>query len=112
MVQRYDIIRRAVMVHDNIAVSAVSSECPRIVAAKAADDLLTLQGVQASIVVYQSGDGAALSARSMGDINVQVIMEALGGGGNSTTAGGFVPNTTADALRERLLKAIDQYFEE
>ena len=112
MVQRYDIIRRAVMVHNNIAVSAVSSECPRIVAAKAADDLLTLQGVQASIVVYQSGDGAALSARSMGDINVQVIMEALGGGGNSTTAGGFVPNTTADALRERLLKAIDQYFEE
>ena len=112
MVARYDIIRRAAMVHGNIAVAAVSHECPRIVAAKAADDLLTLNGVQASIVVYQSGEGVSLSARSLGDINVQVLMESLGGGGNSTTAGGFVPNTTVDVVHQRLLQAITRYFDE
>ena len=112
MVERYDIIRQAVMVHEDIAVAAVNRECPRIVAAKAADDLLTLKGVQASVVVYRSGEGAALSARSLGDINVQVILEALGGGGNNTAAGGFVPNTTTDAVRERVLRSIDRYFEE
>ena len=112
MVERYDIIRQAVMVHEDIAVAAVNRECPRIVAAKAADDLLTLKGVQASVGVYRSGEGAALSARSLGDINVQVILEALGGGGNNTAAGGFVPNTTTDAVRERVLRSIDRYFEE
>ena len=112
MVERYDIIRQAVMYHEDIAVAAVNRECPRIVAAKAADDLLTLKGVQASVVVYRSGEGAALSARSLGDINVQVILEALGGGGNNTAAGGFVPNITTDVVRERVLRSIDRYFEE
>ena len=112
MVERYDIIRQAVMYHEDIAVAAVNRECPRIVAAKAADDLLTLKGVQASVVVYRSGEGAALSARSLGDINVQVILEALGGGGNNAAAGGFVPNITTDVVRERVLRSIDRYFEE
>jgi len=112
MISRYDIIRRAKMVHEDIAVAIVDTECPRIVAAKAADDLLTVKGVQASFVAYCSGEGVGLSARSMGDINVQVVLEALGGGGNSTTAGGFVPNTTVNAVRERLLQSINNYFEE
>ena len=112
MVERYDIIRRAGMVHGNIAVAAVDSDCPRVVAAKAADDLLTLQGVQASIVVYRSGENVGLSARSLGDVNVQVLMEKLGGGGNSTTAGGTIPNADVNDIEKRLLEAIDDYFED
>ena len=112
MVERYDIIRRAGMVHGNIAVAAVDTDCPRVVAAKAADDLLTLQGVQASVVIYRSGENVGLSARSLGDINVQVLMEKLGGGGNSTTAGGTIPNADVNVIKNRLLAAIDDYFEE
>ena len=112
MVERYDIIRRATMYHGDIAIAAVKEECARIVAAKASDDLLTLQGVQASIVLYASNGGVGMSARSMGDINVQVLMEALGGGGNSTTAGGFIPEGDVDEIHEKLLGAIDKYFED
>ncbi len=112
MVERYDIIRRAGMVHGNIAVAAVDTDCPRVVAAKAADDLLTLQGVQASVVVYRSGECVGLSARSLGDVNVQVLMEKLGGGGNSTTAGGTIPNADVNDIKKRLLEAIDDYFED
>ncbi len=112
MISRYDIIRRAKMIHEDIAVAVVDTECPRIVAAKAADDLLTVKGVQASFVAYRSSDGVGLSARSLGDVNVQVVLEALGGGGNSTTAGGFVPNTTVDVVRDQLLQSINRYFEE
>ena len=112
MVERYDIIRQATMYHGDIAVAAVKQECARIVAAKACDDLLTLQGVQASIVLYASNGGVGMSARSMGDINVQVLMEALGGGGNSTTAGGYIPEGDVGETYQKLLKAIDKYFED
>ena len=112
MVERYDIVRQAAMYHGDIAISAVKQECARIVAAKACDDLLTLQGVQASVVLYASNGGVGMSARSMGDINVQVLMEALGGGGNSTTAGGFIPEGDVDETYRKLLRAIDKYFED
>ena len=52
-----------------------------------------------------------MSARSLGEINVQVILEALGGGGNSTTAGGRVESSSPEDVRERLFSAIDAYFE-
>ena len=52
-----------------------------------------------------------MSARSLGDINVQVILEALGGGGNSTTAGGRVEHGDINQVRDRLTDAIDAYFE-
>ena len=112
MVERYDIIRQATMYHGGIAIAAVKQECARIVAAKACDDLLTLQGVQASIVLYASNGGVGMSARSMGDINVQVLMEALGGGGNSTTAGGYIQDGDIDETYRKLLGTIDKYFED
>ena len=52
-----------------------------------------------------------MSARSLGEVNVQVILEALGGGGNSTTAGGRVKNADVETVKTRLLEAIDAYFE-
>ena len=111
MISRYDIIRQAQLYHENIAVVALEEECDRVTAAKAADELLTLKGVQSSFVLYKKDDGVYISARSLGDVNVQVIVEALGGGGNSTTAGGQLPDTTVGEVREKLLEKIDQYFE-
>ncbi len=112
MIERYDIIRHAELVHGDIAVAAVEKEIDRVTAAKAADELLTLSGIHASFVLFKHGAGVNLSARSLGEINVQFIMEKLGGGGNSTTAGGQVPEGTVDAVREQLLAAIDEYMEE
>ncbi len=112
MVARYDIIRRAKLYHENIAVSVVTEDgVDRIAAAQAADELLTMKGVTASFVVYQSGADVLMSARSLGEVNVQVILEALGGGGNSSTAGGRVENADPLMVKARLTDAIDAYFE-
>ena len=111
MISRYAIIRQAELYHEDMAIAALEEECDRVTAAKAADELLTLKGVQASFVLYKKGSGVYISARSLGDVNVQVIVEALGGGGNSTTAGGQLPDTTVREVYEKLLSKIDQYFE-
>jgi c-di-AMP phosphodiesterase-like protein len=112
-INRYDIIRRAEMVHGNVAVAAVDLPVGRITAAQAADELLLLVGVGASFVLTPDESGGVnISARSLGDINVQVILEALGGGGNAMSAGGRIAGTTVDEVKPRLLKVIDSYFEE
>ena len=111
MIQRYDIIREAKLYHGDIAIAVVTKEVPRVTAAKAADALLTLQGVQASIVLYRAGEGTSMSGRSLGEINVQVILERLGGGGNSTTAGGHVPGSEPETVYQRLIAAIDAYYQ-
>lgn len=112
MISRYDIIRRAELYHGDIAIAALDQECDRVIAAKAADEMLTLQGVRASFVLYRKDDGIYISARSLGEINVQVLVETLGGGGNSTTAGGQCSGMTVTEAKTTLLRAIDKYFEE
>ena len=112
VVTRYNVMRQAEIIYGDIAVAAVDSEdVDRVAAAQAADELLTLKGVKASFVLTQSGEGVQMSARSLGDINVQVILEALGGGGNSTTAGGRVENARVEDIRESLVDAINSYLE-
>ena len=112
MVSRYDIIRRAELYRDDISVAVIPQDgVDRVAAAQAADELLGLKGVKASFVVYRSGENVLMSARSLGEVNVQVILEALGGGGNSTTAGGKVTDSDPETVRKRLLEAIDDYFE-
>ena len=112
MVTKYDIIRRAEMYRSNIAVSVVEeSGVDRVAAAQAADDLLTLKGVQASFVIYAAEGAVLMSARSLGEINVQVILEALGGGGNSTTAGARIEDTDPESVRQQLIGVLDAYFE-
>ena len=112
MVSRYDIIRRAEMYRDSFAIAVIPQDgVDRIAAAQAADELLSLKGVKASFVLFKNGPNVQMSARSLGEINVQVILEALGGGGNSTTAGGKVENCDVLTAREKLTEAIDAYFE-
>ena len=111
MIDRYDIIRRAVLYREDLAIAAIDEPCERVTAAKAADELLTLSGVQASFVFYPRDDGVYISARSLGEVNVQVIVEALGGGGNSTSAGGQLPGVTVEQVCQKLQEAIDKYYE-
>ena len=112
MVTKYDIIRRAEMYRSNIAVSVVEEPgVDRVAAAQAADDLLTLKGVQASFVIYTAEGAVLMSARSLGEVNVQVILEALGGGGNSTTAGARIEDTDPESVRQQLIGVLDAYFE-
>ena len=112
MVTRYAIMRQAQIYHGDIAVVAADEAYDRVTAAKAADELLTIRGIRASFVLYRKDDGVYMSARSLGEVNVQVILEALGGGGNSTTAGGQAKGITVAEAKEKLLAAIDQYFED
>ena len=112
MVMRYAIMRQAQIYHGDIAVVAADEAYDRVTAAKAADELLTIRGIRASFVLYRKDDGVYMSARSLGEVNVQVILEALGGGGNSTTAGGQAKGITVAEAKEKLLAAIDKYFED
>ena len=81
----------------------------KIVAPQAADELLNISGVDASFVLYEYDDGVSMSARSMGKVNVQVIMETLGGGGHLTMAATQIPDISMETARQRLLEAIEEY---
>ena len=83
----------------------------RIVAAQAADELLTIKDVEASFVLYEVNGVCSISARSSGGVNVQVIMEGLGGGGHQTMAAVQMADTGIEAGRQKLLTAIDCYQE-
>ena len=112
VVTRYDILRRAEILPSGIAVAAIPEDgVDRVSAAQAADELLTLRGVKASFVLCRKGAGVILSGRSLGEVNVQVILEALGGGGNSTTAGGQIAEGDVAEVRAKLLDVIEAYFE-
>ena len=82
-----------------------------IVAPQAADELLNIKGVSASVVMYKTPVGVSFSARSLGGMNVQVIMESLGGGGHQTMAGAQIPEISPQEAKEKLLAAIDDYYE-
>ena len=73
-------------------------------------DLLTINGVDASFVAVQVGTGVNISARSLGAVNVQVIMESLGGGGHQTMAAAQLKHITPEAARARIEDAIDKYY--
>lgn len=95
-----------------IVVAAADFTTSRPVAAQAADELLNIIGVRASIVAFPLGDDVVISTRSMGAVNVQVIAEMLGGGGSLTAAGAQLKNTTIDQAKQQIAQAIEQYLEQ
>ncbi len=109
---RYQIIKSAKIYRDGIAIAALDSPTSRTIAAQAADELLSISGITASFVMYPHKDEVVISARSIGETNVQVILEPLGGGGNAATAGAQVPGDDVKTVLGRLIKSIDQYFED
>ena len=103
----------AAQMYKGCAISVGGELAPeaRVAVAQAANDLLTIQGVDASFVAVQVGTGVNVSARSLGAVNVQVIMESLGGGGHQTMAAAQLKHITPEAARARIQTAIDQYRE-
>ena len=108
---RYQIIKSARVYRGDIAIAALNTTTSRPLAAQAADELLNITGFRSSFVLYPSDDQVIISARSIGDVNVQVILEALGGGGNAATAGAQVKNCTVQEALDRLIASIDRYFD-
>lgn len=83
----------------------------RIAASQAANELLTIRGVKAAFTLIKTDHGVNLSARSMGEVNVQLLMEALGGGGHLTMAGAFIKGVDTDGAVAQLKTAIDEYLQ-
>lgn len=109
-----DIVKRADIVNTTIAISIYdkTSKEASLICAKAADELLTISDVTASFVLGNTGDKICISGRSIGDINVQVILEKLGGGGHITLAGAQVEGMTIEETKQELINRINEYFSE
>jgi len=109
-----NVVREAEIVRDNVAISV----CPQnvknvtLIAAQAADQLVNLAGLNAAFVLSHINSGVAISGRSLGDVNVQVILEKLGGGGHMTVAGAQLQGVTVEEAKAKLVGAIDEYFVE
>ena len=111
-VARYKIIQSAVPYRDEIAIVALDHAVSRPMAARAADELLNITGFQASFVMYPDEERrVVISARSIGEANVQVILEPLGGGGNAATAGAQIKDSTVAQVLQRLKESIDNYYD-
>ncbi|NDO19350.1 hypothetical protein FMM68_06730 [Lachnospiraceae bacterium MD329] len=110
--RRADIVRTAEMVAPKIAVAKTYQKLPniRVVASQAADEMLNIADTHASIVVYPIDNNVGISARSLGDINVQLIMEYLGGGGHSTVAGAQVKDKNVDMVVDEVTEAVSKYL--
>lgn len=106
-------INQAEIIKGNIVISTCPTEISmtQLVAANAADQMLTIAGVSASFVLCQINSSIYISARSYGDINVQVIMEKLGGGGHMTVAGTKIDEVSLEYAKKMLIQSIDEYFE-
>lgn len=109
-----DIVKKAEIVNDTIAISMYEEKTKdaSIICAKAADELLTISDITASFVLGNLGDKVCISGRSIGDINVQVILEKLGGGGHITLAGAQVEGMTIEETKQELINRINEYFSE
>lgn len=111
--KKSDIVSRAQIYKQTaIAVAAESGGDIRVAAAQAADELLSIRGVDASFTLFEDGGGTNISARSLGAFNVQLVMEALGGGGHMTMAGAFLQGTDEEQALFLLKQAIDEQLKE
>jgi c-di-AMP phosphodiesterase-like protein len=98
----------------NIAITSVTdtgSNNPRVLAAKASDKLLTIRNVDAAFALILVGNTVNISARSNGSINVQLILEQLGGGGHFDMAGAAITDASLDEAEDMLKNAINIYYD-
>lgn len=111
-VAKVDIVKNAEFIHNKIAISVSNAnynDMP-IIAAQAADELLSISGIQASFVLCIVDGIVMISGRSMGDINVQTILEKIGGGGHLTFAGAQMAGITLEEAKAKLLDSIEEYL--
>lgn len=106
--RKYAVISSAQIYEDCvIALNPESDKNVRLISAQAADELVNVNHVKASFVLFMDGENINISARSLGEINVQIIMEKLGGGGHRNMAACSIKNTTFEAALAALQEAID-----
>ena len=109
-----DVVKEAFILNDSVAVSTVPENYKNqtLIAAKASDELLTLTGVDAAFVLCHSDGDISISGRSLGEMNVQKVLEQLGGGGHMTVAGAQLEGVTIEEALKRLKYAIIKHMEE
>ena len=110
-----DIVKSTEVIRDTIGIAEYREEGDdnaNLICAKAADELLTISDITVSFVIGKVKNKVHISGRSIGDINVQIILEKLGGGGHSTVAGAQIEDITIDEAKEKLKNAINEYFEQ
>jgi c-di-AMP phosphodiesterase-like protein len=114
MKKKTEIIERSEIVFDDVAVSYIDepTEDSNVAAAQCADELLTIKDVNMSFVLVRNKEYINISGRSVGDMNVQVILERLGGGGHLNMAGAQVQTDDMEEAKARLYEAIAQYKKE
>ena len=107
-----EIVAKSEIIDGNIAISIYDKEDAdaNITCAKAADELLTISNITASFVIGKMGEQICISGRSIGDINVQLILEKLGGGGHITVAGAQIEGMTQEEVKQELINRINEYF--
>ena len=111
-VARYRIMQTAEL-YRKVAIAAPDEPQSRVVAAQAADELLNISGVEASVVIAPDEKGSIFaSARSIGEINVQILMEKLGGGGNRSAAAAQFEENDLEEVVARVRMAIDEYLDQ
>ena len=109
-----EIVKKSEIIHETIAISTYEEQEKEtsLICAKAADELLTIGNITASFVLGTLENKICISGRSIGDINVQMILEKLGGGGHITLAGAQLENKTIDEAKQELKEKIEEYFAE
>ncbi len=114
-IHRSNIVSNAKIYDNDVAISIYEEDVPnaQLVAAQGADSLLNIRGISTSFVIgRKSEDMIFISGRSLGDTNVQVILEKIGGGGHMTVAGAQFKDKSMDEVKDLLLQAVQEYFEE
>ena len=111
---RAEVVKKARMYRGNIAISVIpqSINNPALIAAQAADELLNIKGISGSFVLSKIEEHIFISGRSLGDINVQIVLEKLGGGGHLTVAGAQLSNISMDDAITLVERALDEYIKE
>ena len=110
--ERQKLISSARDCGQGVIFAITGEEIDRVAAAQAADELLSIIGTRASIVAFRSGEDMAVSARASGQVNVQLLMERLGGGGNHSAAGAQLYHITPREADHMIMEAIHGYFED
>lgn len=111
-VAKADVIKNAEIIDEEIAISVCENEQDgALIAAQSADELLNIVGIKASFVLSKQENQISISGRSLGEINVQLILEKLGGGGSMTIAGAQLLDITEEEVIEKLKLAIKEYKE-
>ena len=114
--QKAEGVSHAEMVLDAFAISIITPEdgpeSPVVLTAKIANEMLNIAGVRASFVIAQMGNDVRISARAIDDVNVQIIMERMGGGGHANIAAAQFENASAEDIKDELIELLNEMYKE